>query len=59
MAHAKLSAINSEENHNPYSNEVAAPGVKKDNFIINYDNGLMTISLRIGRIKKGRNSHPP
>ena len=59
MAHAKLSAINRKEDDKPYSNEVAAAVSRKDDFKINYDNGLMTISLRIGRKKIGRNSHPP
>jgi len=59
MAHAKLSAINRKEDDKPYSNELAAPVSEKDDFRFIYDNGLMTISLKIGRIRIGRNSHPP
>jgi len=59
MVHAKLSAINRKEDDKPCSNELAEPVSEKDDFKINYDNGLKTISLRIGRIKIGRNSHPP
>ena len=30
--HSKIPAINRKENDNQYSNEVSAPGIKKDDF---------------------------
>ncbi|MBN2073145.1 MAG: Hsp20/alpha crystallin family protein, partial [Actinobacteria bacterium] len=39
-----LPAVNIRENNNAYIIEVAAPGMKKNDFRINYDNGLLTIS---------------
>jgi HSP20 family protein len=39
-----LPAVNVRDNENEYLIEVAAPGMKKDDFKINYDNGRLTIS---------------
>jgi HSP20 family protein len=39
-----LPAVNIRENNNTYVIEVAVPGMKKNDFKINYDNGLLTIS---------------
>ena len=39
-----LPAVNVRENDDAYLIEVAAPGMKKDDFKINYDNGRLTIS---------------
>jgi len=39
-----LPAVNVKENDNEYQIEVAAPGMKKDDFKVNYDNGRLTIS---------------
>ncbi|MEL7589384.1 MAG: Hsp20/alpha crystallin family protein [Prolixibacteraceae bacterium] len=39
-----LPAVNVKETENDFQLEVAAPGLKKDDFRINYDNGRLTIS---------------
>jgi HSP20 family protein len=39
-----LPAVNIKENANEFSIEVAAPGMKKDNFKVDYENGRLTIS---------------
>lgn len=39
-----LPAVNITENNNEYLVEVAAPGLKKGDFKVNYDNGRLTIS---------------
>jgi HSP20 family protein len=39
-----LPAINIKESANAFSIELAAPGMKKENFAVNYDNGQLTIS---------------
>jgi HSP20 family protein len=39
-----LPAVNVKESENDFQLEVAAPGMKKDDFKINYDNGRLTIS---------------
>jgi len=39
-----MPAVNISENDDEYKIEVAAPGMKKDDFRINYDNGRLTIS---------------
>ncbi|WP_430817434.1 Hsp20/alpha crystallin family protein [Carboxylicivirga sp. RSCT41] len=39
-----LPAVNVEENDNEFLIEVAAPGLTKDDFRLNYDNGRLTIS---------------
>jgi HSP20 family protein len=41
---ATLPAVNIRENGNEFSLEVAAPGLKKDDFKINVENGTLTIS---------------
>lgn len=39
-----LPAVNIKESDHDYLIEVAAPGMKKDDFKVNYDNGRLTIS---------------
>lgn len=39
-----LPAVNVKENENEFQLEVAAPGMKKSDFMLNYDNGRLTIS---------------
>ncbi|MBN1599165.1 MAG: Hsp20/alpha crystallin family protein [Bacteroidales bacterium] len=39
-----LPAVNVKEDDNKYLIDVAAPGMKKDDFKLNYDNGSLTIS---------------
>jgi len=39
-----LPAVNVKENKNEFLIDVAAPGLRKDDFKINYDNGSLTIS---------------
>ena len=39
-----LPAVNVKENTNEYLIDVAAPGLKKDDFRVNYENGRLTIS---------------
>ncbi|MFP4059161.1 MAG: Hsp20/alpha crystallin family protein [Bacteroidales bacterium] len=41
---ATLPAINVKENDDEFHIEVAAPGLKKDDFKVNFDNGMLTIS---------------
>ena len=44
---ATLPAVNIRENENEYLIDVAAPGMKKDDFKVNYDNGRLVISSEI------------
>lgn len=39
-----LPAVNIKENDNEFQIEVAAPGMTKESFVVNYDNGKLTIS---------------
>lgn len=39
-----LPAVNVKENDNEFQIEVAAPGLKKEDFKLNFDNGRLTIS---------------
>jgi HSP20 family protein len=39
-----LPAVNIRENDDEYLIDVAAPGMKKENFTVNYENGRLTIS---------------
>ncbi len=39
-----LPAVNVKENDNEFLIEVAAPGLQKDDFKVNYDNGRLSIS---------------
>lgn len=39
-----LPAVNVKENDNEFMIDVAAPGLKKEDFKVNYDNGRLTIS---------------
>lgn len=43
-ADSTLPAVNIRENDNEFMIEVAAPGMKKQDFKVNYDNGRLTIS---------------
>lgn len=42
-----LPAVNVVENDNEYQIEVAAPGLKKDDFKVHYDNGRLVISSEL------------
>lgn len=50
-----LPAVNVKENENNYELEVAAPGMKKGDFKLNYDNGRLTISSVKKDEKKEKN----
>jgi len=39
-----LPAVNVKENSNEFQIDVAAPGMRKEDFNVNYDNGMLTIS---------------
>ena len=43
-ANSTLPAVNIRENDDDYLIEVAAPGMKKEDFNVDYDNGRLTIS---------------
>ncbi|HDR67861.1 MAG TPA: Hsp20 family protein [Bacteroidaceae bacterium] len=43
-ANSALPAVNVMENDNEYQIDVAAPGLKKHDFQVNYDNGRLVIS---------------
>ena len=47
-----LPAVNIRENDNEFGIEVAAPGLKKDDFKVNYENGRLTISSEKKEEKK-------
>ena len=47
-----LPAVNVKENNDAFIIEVAAPGMTKDNFEINYDNGRLTIGSELKNEKK-------
>ena len=42
-----LPAVNIQENENGFQIELAAPGMKKDDFKVNFDNGSLIISSEI------------
>lgn len=42
-----LPAVNVTENENEFKIDVAAPGLKKNDFNLNYDNGRLTISSEL------------
>ena len=42
-----LPAVNVRENSNEFKIEVAAPGMKKENFHVDYENGRLTISSEL------------
>ena len=50
-----LPAVNVKENNNEFLIDVAAPGLSKDDFKINYDNGHLTISSERQDSKKEKN----
>jgi HSP20 family protein len=43
-SNSTLPAVNIKEDANDYQIELAAPGMKKDDFKLNYENGRLTIS---------------
>lgn len=43
-ADSTMPAVNVKENDDEYQIEVAAPGMKRDDFKLNYENGMLTIS---------------
>ncbi len=43
-ANSTLPSVNVKENENEYKIDVAAPGLKKGDFKLNYNNGRLTIS---------------
>ena len=47
-----LPAVNIKEAENEYQIEVAAPGMKKGDFKVNYENGRLTISSELKEEKK-------
>ena len=50
-----LPAVNIKENENEFEIEVAAPGLKKSDFKVNFDNGRLTISTEQKEEKKEGN----
>jgi HSP20 family protein len=51
-----LPAVNVKENENEYLIDVAAPGLKKNDFKINYENGRLTISSEKKEERQGKKS---
>ena len=51
-SNSTLPAVNILENENEYQIEVAAPGMKKEDFKVNFDNGQLTISSEMEEGKK-------
>ena len=47
-----LPAVNVKENQNEFIIEVAAPGLKKDDFKVDFDNGRLTISSELSEETK-------
>ena len=47
-----LPAVNVRENQNEFIIEVAAPGMKKDDFNLDFDNGRLTISSELSEESK-------
>jgi len=54
-AHTTLPAANIKENNDEYEIELAAPGMKKEDFKINLDNNLLTISSEKQEDKEEKN----
>ena len=50
-----LPAVNIKENSNEFLIEVAAPGMKKEDFMIDYENGRLTISSEIKNESEEKN----
>jgi HSP20 family protein len=50
-----LPAVNVKENEEEFLIDVAAPGMKKDDFKVNYNNGRLTISSEIKNEKSEKN----
>lgn len=46
-SNSTLPAVNVLENENEFQIEVAAPGMKKEDFKVNFDNGRLTISSEL------------
>ncbi|MCU4155517.1 Hsp20/alpha crystallin family protein [Carboxylicivirga sp. A043] len=51
-----LPAVNVKENDNEFLIDVAAPGLKKEDFKVNYDNGRLTISSEKKNEKEEKDS---
>lgn len=56
-SNSTLPAVNVLENDNEYKIEVAAPGMKKEDFSLNYENGRMTISAEVREDAEGQHDH--
>jgi len=54
---ATLPAVNIQENKDTYQIEVAAPGMKKDNFKVDYDNGQLIISSEVKEEKEEKEAN--
>jgi HSP20 family protein len=48
-----LPAVNVKETENDFQIEVAAPGMKKDDFKLSYENGQLTISAEFDKEERG------
>lgn len=54
-ANSTLPAVNIMENDNDFLIEVAAPGLSRGDFKVNYDNGSLTISSEVKNKKEEKN----
>ena len=54
-SNSTLPAVNVKEEANEYQIEVAAPGLKKNDFRLNYENGTLTISSEKKNESKEKN----
>lgn len=53
-----LPAVNVKENDDQYQIEVAAPGMKREDFKVNYENGRLTISSELSEEEReGKNEN--
>lgn len=53
-SNSTLPAVNIRENKDEFLIEVAAPGMSKEAFKVNYDNGRLTISSELKEEKEGK-----
>lgn len=53
-SNSTLPAVNIRENKDEFLIDVAAPGMSKESFSVNYENGRMTISSELKEEKKGK-----
>ena len=51
-SNSTLPAVNVKENDNDFLIELAAPGMKKEDFKLNYENGRLTISSELKNEKE-------